>query len=106
MSAPSPPTAPLRGATAPLSGATAPSPPTAPLSGAVRVEWCDTSHHSTDNAPLNGVVAVRGNATTDEIAALVTALARRLSRVHDRYERWRRNRIAAVARRPSAPPTR
>jgi hypothetical protein len=76
------------------------------LIGAVRVDWCDTSHHSTDNAPLNGVVAVRGNATTDEIAALVTALARRMSRVDDRYERWRRNRIAALARRLSTAPPR
>ena len=39
-------------------------------------------------------IEVRGNATADELAALMAALKDRP--VEDRYERWRRGRIAAV----------
>jgi hypothetical protein len=52
-------------------------------------------------------VTVRGNATADELAALLAALARRPSAVDDPYERWRRGRIAALARsRVVGPPPR
>lgn len=46
-------------------------------------------------------LTVRGNATADELAALtalLAALARRPASVDDPYERWRRGRIAALAR--------
>lgn len=51
---------------------------------------------------------VRGTATADEVAALLAALARRPSTVDDDpYERWRRGRIAALARgRVVGPPPR
>jgi hypothetical protein len=39
-------------------------------------------------------IEVRGNATADELAALMAALKDRP--VEDRYERWRRGRIAAI----------
>src|SRR5882762_3545751 len=32
-----------------------------PLSGALRLEWCITTHHSTDNAPLNPGVGYHGD---------------------------------------------
>jgi len=52
-------------------------------------------------------VTVRGNATADELAALLAALARRPAAVYDPYERWRRGRIAALARsRVVSPPPR
>jgi len=67
------------------------------LSGAFPVEWCDTTRHSTDNAPLNGVVEVRGAATVDEVAAVVATLARgRRPPAQDAYEQWRRRRIVAT----------
>ena len=47
-------------------------------------------------------LAVRGVPTVDELAALLAALGRRTSTVDDPYERWRRGRIAALARRQDA----
>lgn len=44
-------------------------------------------------------IEVRGNATADELVAVMAALNERPSTVDDRYERWRRSRIAAVANR-------
>jgi hypothetical protein len=52
-------------------------------------------------SPLNGdrsAVVVRGAPTSDEIAAVLTALTRRASVAEDPYERWRRGRIAAHSR--------
>ncbi|HEY2983021.1 MAG TPA: hypothetical protein VGJ38_02635 [Jatrophihabitantaceae bacterium] len=43
-------------------------------------------------------IEVRGNATADELAAVMAALKERPAQ-DDRYERWRRGRIAAVANR-------
>ncbi len=48
--------------------------------------------------------AVRGNATPEELAAVLAALAERPAVAP--YERWRRGRIAALARPDSAPPQR
>ena len=58
--------------------------------------------------PLNRVVGVRGTATPDELAAVLAALAHRLAPGGDRYEQWRRSRVAAVARTRSraGPPLR
>jgi len=73
------------------------TPSSIPLSGAFRVEWRVISRHSTDNAPLNGVVEVRGAATVDEVAAVVATLARgRRPPAQDAYEQWRRRRIVAT----------
>jgi hypothetical protein len=40
-------------------------------------------------------MVVRGRPTSDEIAALLAALATRSPAAEDPYERWRRDRIAA-----------
>jgi hypothetical protein len=48
--------------------------------------------------PLDHVVGVRGAATPDELAALLAALAHRPTPMDDRYEQWRRSRLAALAR--------
>ena len=45
-----------------------------------------------------GLIAVRGNATDDELAAVLAALADRPSTVDNPYERWRRARVAAIRR--------
>jgi len=50
-------------------------------------------------APLDEVVGVRGAPTPDEIAALLAALTRHPPTVDDPYERWRRQRIAALRSR-------
>lgn len=50
---------------------------------------------------LPDFVEVRGNATADEVAAVLAALSKRATdqaREPDRYERWRRTRLAAVSR--------
>jgi hypothetical protein len=43
-------------------------------------------------------IEIRGNATADELAAVMAALKERPAQ-DDRYERWRHGRIAAVANR-------
>jgi len=45
-----------------------------------------------------GGVRVRGNATAEEIAAVLAAITRRERRdaASDRFEQWRRERIAAL----------
>ena len=43
-----------------------------------------------------GAVEVRGNATAEELAAVVAALAEYPSIVDSSYERWRRARLAAI----------
>ncbi len=40
-------------------------------------------------------IEIRGNATADELAAVMAALKERPAQ-DDRYERWRRGRIAAI----------
>ena len=85
-----------------------------PLSGALSVEWCAITHHSASNAPLNEGgdgserrVEVRGNATAEEVAAVVAALAgyaESPSTVDSPYERWRRARVAAIRRTDVHPP--
>jgi hypothetical protein len=52
--------------------------------------------------PVDRVVGIRGTATPDELAAVLAALAHRPVPVADRYEQWRRSRVAAVARTRSA----
>ncbi len=82
------------------------------LSGANLVEWCDTTHHSSRNAPLNEngadgtsgtggtgpAIEIRGNATVEELAAVVAALAEYPAVADSTYERWRRGRLAALRR--------
>ena len=41
-------------------------------------------------------IAVRGNATDDELAAVLAALAERQAREPSAYERWRSGRLAAL----------
>jgi hypothetical protein len=48
--------------------------------------------------PFDRVIGVRGTATPDELAAVLAALARRPAPMGDRYEQWRRSRIAVIAR--------
>ncbi len=72
-------------------------------SGARTVEWCDTTHHSSHNAPLNekgtgAAIEIRGNATVEELAAVVAALAEYPAGADSRYERWRRGRVTALGR--------
>ena len=80
------------------------------LSGALSAEWRVITHHSASNAPLNegsDRVQVRGNATAEEFAAVVAALARHAdspSNVDSPYERWRRVRVAAIRRTDVHPP--
>jgi hypothetical protein len=48
--------------------------------------------------PLDRVIGVRGAATPDELAAVLAALTRRPAPMGDRYEQWRRSRVAVGAR--------
>jgi hypothetical protein len=43
-------------------------------------------------------IAVRGNATDEELAAVLAALAERQAREPSGYERWRSGRLAALRR--------
>jgi hypothetical protein len=48
--------------------------------------------------PLDRVIGMRGAATPDELAAVLAALTRRPAAMGDRYEQWRRSRVAVGAR--------
>lgn len=43
-------------------------------------------------------ITVRGNASAEEIAALLATLSRRQVEEPSRYERWRQTRLAALRR--------
>lgn len=47
-------------------------------------------------------ISVRGNASPDEIAAVIAMLAQRHEAGASRYEQWRRTRLAAVRLAPPA----
>lgn len=61
-----------------------------------------------DDDAIKGVairdVAIKGNATPDDVAAVLATLRELATRVPavDGYERWRRDRLAALRRTPPA----
>ena len=58
----------------------------------------------TSPEPADGLVIVRGHATAEEVAAVLASFRRvDTPTAHDRYERWRATRLAALNQPTSRP---